>query len=274
MAVGGESDIVFADVVVRGAPPGADCPDGPGLVWLDEEEVIGAPGGVRASMGIQVGSGTQLEMSRVLYERNGPVAIGLNDDSSLLLSDAVVRDTRSVALGAEGTEQAAIGLMLFELQINIGFNKDPSASEETESPRAELHRVRFEENSAVAIAAIGPGVSLVGEDVVVSETHRQNCDEEPCPDSTYGTGIVAANEASIELTRFASSRNALCGLQLAYGGLMDLHEGRVSRNVVGVNVQTEGFDIERLTDRVIYEENERNLDSSDLPVPGVDSLAW
>ena len=56
-------------------------------------------------------------------------------------------------------------------------------------------------------------------------------------------------------------------MQIAEDGVMDLHEGQVLRNAIGVNVQTEGFDIERLTDRVIYHENDRNLDSEELPIP-------
>jgi len=39
-------------------------------------------------------------------------------------------------------------------------------------------------------------------------------------------------------------------------------------NVIGANIQTEGFDISRLTDRVIYD-NERNLDSTILPIPDI-----
>jgi len=51
---------------------------------------------------------------------------------------------------------------------------------------------------------------------------------------------------------------------------MDLHDGVVSYNRIGANVQTGGFDIERLMDRVIYIDNDRNLDMSDLPVPDME----
>jgi len=87
----------------------------------------------------------------------------------------------------------------------------------------------------------------------------------------------------VEVDRFVISHNVLCGLQLAHGatyerepfeegGTVDLHEGEISHNQIGVNVQTEGFDIDRLLDNVICHENVRNLDTTELPVPEVGSI--
>jgi hypothetical protein len=56
-------------------------------------------------------------------------------------------------------------------------------------------------------------------------------------------------------------------VDFATGGTMDLHEGEVSNNPIGANVQTEGFDINRLMDRVVFRDNERDLDMTELPVP-------
>ena len=56
-------------------------------------------------------------------------------------------------------------------------------------------------------------------------------------------------------------------MQLALGGTVSLQDGEVSRNPVGANVQTEGFDLSRLQDRVLYVDNGINLDSSQMPVP-------
>jgi hypothetical protein len=45
---------------------------------------------------------------------------------------------------------------------------------------------------------------------------------------------------------------------------MDLHEGEISDNeVCGINVQTEGFDVGRLLDRVVFRENGVNIDMGD-----------
>ena len=72
----------------------------------------------------------------------------------------------------------------------------------------------------------------------------------------------------LTLEDFECSRAALAGLLLARGGVADLADGRVSDNLIGVSVQTLDFDLGRLQNRVIYVDNERNLDAAVLPVPG------
>jgi len=59
----------------------------------------------------------------------------------------------------------------------------------------------------------------------------------------------------------------LCGVQLASEGTIDLHDGVVSGNQVGANVQTAGFDVSRLGDNVVFRDNVTSLDSADLPLP-------
>jgi hypothetical protein len=52
---------------------------------------------------------------------------------------------------------------------------------------------------------------------------------------------------------------------------MDLHEGEIAWNgVCGANVQTEGFDLDRLLDNVLFHDNAgTNVDMGELPVPEV-----
>ena len=64
-----------------------------------------------------------------------------------------------------------------------------------------------------------------------------------------------------------TTHNGRCGVQLVRGGTVDLREGAVSHNPIGVNVQTEGVDLSRLQDQADYVDNGINLDSSLLPVP-------
>jgi hypothetical protein len=68
-------------------------------------------------------------------------------------------------------------------------------------------------------------------------------------------------------TDFRIARNALCGVQVARGGEMDLHHGVVSNHRVGANVQDPTFDPNRLGDDVRYLDNETILDAQSLPVP-------
>jgi len=43
--------------------------------------------------------------------------------------------------------------------------------------------------------------------------------------------------------------------------------GEVRGNLIGACVQTDGFDVARLSEEVRYVDNETNLDSTSLPVP-------
>ena len=82
------------------------------------------------------------------------------------------------------------------------------------------------------------------------------------------------------MERFRVTGSAMCGLQLAYGadaqgvpfalgGTMDLRDGEVDHNAVcGANIQTDGFDLERLLDSVLFHDSAgQNFDGDALPVP-------
>jgi hypothetical protein len=69
------------------------------------------------------------------------------------------------------------------------------------------------------------------------------------------------------VTRFRSADGALCGVQVGRGGGLDLHEGEVSQNPFGANVQDADYEVDRLRDDVRYFDNEVLLDTSALPLP-------
>ena len=56
-------------------------------------------------------------------------------------------------------------------------------------------------------------------------------------------------------------------MQVAGDAALDLAEGEVRGNTIGACVQVDGYDVTRLQDRVLYEENGVNLDATTLPVP-------
>jgi hypothetical protein len=123
-------------------------------------------------------------------------------------------------------------------------------------------------------------------DVCVRDTLERACAATTCPGEGAGTGISVVAGAHVGVERFRIEGSALCGVQVAYGldpetgsrsvlgGTMDLYDGEVAFNVVcGANVQTEGFDVNRLMDNVLFHDNGQNLDMSELPVPdGAGSL--
>jgi len=125
-------------------------------------------------------------------------------------------------------------------------------------------RALFERNREAAVVSYGAGTAVRLRDVQVLDTLEREC-APGCAGS--GSGLVALEGGSLEATGFEVRRSALAGIQLARGGTIDLHQGVVAENPVGANVQTEGFDVSRLQDAVVYRDNGRNLDSAMLFVP-------
>ena len=83
-----------------------------------------------------------------------------------------------------------------------------------------------------------------------------------------GLNLMVIDEGALTLEDFDCTQADLAGLLLARGGEADLADGSVSSNLIGVSVQTVGFDLGRLQSRVRYVDNLRNLDAAVLPVPG------
>ena len=67
------------------------------------------------------------------------------------------------------------------------------------------------------------------------------------------------------MSRFVVARAELCGLQLARGGQVDLADGEVREHAIGVCVQVDDYDLDRLGVRFV--DNGVNLQATSLPVP-------
>jgi len=206
--------------------------------------------------GIEVVGDARLVVVRALIERNRDVGAAASRAGSFLdLTDVVVRDTRANARGEFGR-----GIIV------------------QDGGQAELERVRLTSNREVSLFGATPDTTIRAVDLVVAETLERECADQGCADVTMGIGVGIYGGANIELRRFLISDNPLCGLQIAYGtdyehepfasgGTADLHEGEISRNLIGINVQNEELDIDRLMDAVVCQDNEVNLDMAALPVP-------
>jgi hypothetical protein len=59
----------------------------------------------------------------------------------------------------------------------------------------------------------------------------------------------------------------LCALQVAEGGSLDVESGEIRENAIGACLQIEGYDVSRVTDGVIYQDNETHIDAIGGPVP-------
>jgi hypothetical protein len=188
--------------------------------------------------GLAAQEGATLLVSRALIERNHDVGISVHQPGTTAeLTDVVVRDTES---------QPSDGLGGRGLGVQIGA-------------AVTVSRAILERNRELGVYA-SDSATVRLTDVAVRDTAA-------AADRFGGIGAGSYGEATVVLERFVVSGSALAGVQLARGGTIDLSEGEVSRNLIGANVQTEGYDLTRLMDRVRYRDNGRDLAADALPVP-------
>jgi len=264
-------------------------------------------GDLRLGVGLGVRSGAQIDVSRTIFERNRGVGVYVAADAtSAALSDVVVRDTASQesdgyfgrGMVVQFDADVAVTRAVFERNHDHGIFASPNGaslqlsdvlirdtlSEESEGvrgrglavqlgARAEVSRavlVRNQEVGVIAAGADSAGVAteVIMSDVVISDTRPNACGlDGRCADASFGMGVGSYLGASAELTRFELSGSALCGLQIALDGSLDLVDGTVSGSPIGACVQVDGYDLSRLTNSVRYRDNETNLQATDLPVP-------
>jgi hypothetical protein len=92
-----------------------------------------------------------------------------------------------------------------------------------------------------------------------------------------GSGVVSDNRASVDVAGFNSVSGsavpfdiggcALCGIYLMRNGEMDVRVGQIEHNAIGACVQVDGYDLNRLSDRVVYHDNDTSLSATMLPIP-------
>ncbi len=200
--------------------------------------------------GMRAMDDASMTIERALVEEASVAAIHVLADASLVATDVLARDT----LGEE----------MFGLHgWGLGVTDDATAT---------LTRVSFERNRYLGIVSSGAGSRVLGTDVSVSETREARCAIDLCEAAPFGIGLGAYSGASVELSRFLITESHVIGVQLAGGAAIDLERGIVSRAPVGANVQSDDFQVDRLTRDVSYVDNQQNLVTDALPVPSVSGL--
>jgi len=193
--------------------------------------------------GIEVADGASAVLERLRVDRVRVVALlGDGRATSVQIADLVITGT---AASTEGTFGRAIqtqqGAVLMGTSVAVRDNHE----------------------AAVVGAGLGTMVDLT--DVAVTATAERECAPVGCP--AAGIGIGSYLGASVRVERFTVSESGLAGVQLARSGEIDLVDGLVENNPIGINVQAPGYSLERLNDRVYFRDNGANLVSTDLPVP-------
>lgn len=247
--------------------------------------------------GMDVEIGGQATLRKVLLARNRMVGFLSNGSGPLLLDDVLIADTRGRALeGAWG-----VGMWISNASVEghrvraernrtagIRIDNAPSslvledvavldtASRVDErggngvyaqgGVTADLTRVLLQGNREVALYTTD-AAQVTARDATIADTLPRACATSTCPgDDAAGHGVGAYSGAEVTLERFVLGRQDFCGAMLDTGGGIDLHDGTIEDNGLGVCVQVPGYDVARLSDRVRYGPGQY-IEMTDLPIP-------
>jgi hypothetical protein len=225
VGVGGElAHLVLEDVAIRDA---RSNPMGFGFglgIWGDENAVI--------------------EGSRVVVERAEGTDLLLSSGAGAHLTDAVLRDGRSVP---------------DTLRLGHGVSVQLSST-------LDLERVVVDGHHGFGLIAVELA-NITGRDVRVAGTRAYACEATTCADNAAGTAVVSTGLSRLRLERFIVDGADLCGVMVARSSSLDLLVGEVSGTEIGACVQIPGYDTARLSNGVAYRGNVQNLQATTLPVP-------
>ena len=120
----------------------------------------------------------------------------------------------------------------------------------------------------MGVMAAAAGTRLTLDNVVIRVTRAGLCaDSASDTCRVAGHGLGSYESALIEISSFAVSDNALAGIQLAYEGGLEARAGVVSGNVVGVDVQVAGFELDEYFEQVLLRNNEEDVSTTELSIP-------
>jgi len=203
-------------------------------------------GSTGAGLVMQHGASGRVE--RVLTVRNRSAGLVLDGDgaTSVTLADVAVRDTLS---------RDVDGALGRGLSVQRGVTVDAT-------------RVLVSGAREVGLIVLGAGAELRATQLVVEATSPATCVAAgTCGDQALGIGVGTYEGAHASLSYFAIRDSALCGLQVALDGALDLSDGEVVGNAIGACVQVADYDLARLSDRVSYRDNGSAIQATELPVP-------
>lgn len=199
-------------------------------------------GDMLGGRGLEIEGGTST-IARLLLEEHRDTALMAGNESTVTATDVTVRETLGSLDGLGGHAITANG-----------------------GASLTLERVLTQDSREAAVVAFEAGTELRATSIAIVRNLERACAQTTCAGAGGGIGAGAYLSAHVDLRDFRIVESALCGVQVA-GGTMDLADGEIAASLIGANVQTEGFDVARLTENVTFREIERNIDVTVLPVP-------
>jgi hypothetical protein len=279
-AVAIEATMRLEDVVVRatGAEAQADGLDGWGVIafhggHIEADRLLVDE---NAGVGVMADFGSTLEIADLTVRHtaaslDGTLGRGLlvQDESEARLTRVLLEGNRELAMCAygAGTIMAIEDLEIRGTHSNADDGIGGQAFSIQDGAQVTLARALFSQNREAALSVVGRDATLVAEDVAIESTLERACAQNVCAGYGAGVGVVVEEHGYLDLTRFSIKGSPLAGVQLAGGGEADLTEGAIVSNLIGANVQTAGYDVQRLMSQVRWEDNDVDLDADVHPVP-------
>jgi len=234
-------------------------------VWLS---------GHRESALIAVDPGTRIEAEDlVIDDTRGTeagyygTALALQDGPSAVLRRAWLSDNRGIAVAALGESHLDLEDVVIRQTASETIDGRFGVALHAQSgSTVDGARISIVDSHQAGISGLGAGSRITLSDVLIAATHERECALTTCTGLGIGDGVLSAVDAEISLDGFEIRGSARAGAHVA-GGAMDLRRGQIVDNLIGAVIQTPGFDVARISDGVVFLDNDRNLDMSALPLP-------
>lgn len=216
-------------------------------------------------LSVQFGAKAELERGVLLRNHNIAITVGV-EEAELVLRDVVVSDTRpaqqdmSAGVGLAvveggnvtvergmfshnhhtglhvqdpGTTLTMSDVFVTDTQPDVSTNNLGRGLQVQNGGSVQAERAFFSGNHEIGIVSLGEGTEVSMKDLTVSRTHVVGP-----PDATRGgVGVAAVLGSRTSLERFALLDNELAGLQLVLVDQVEVLDGTIEDNFIGLNIQ-------------------------------------
>ena len=280
-AVDPGTQVELRDVVVDHTQPDpTDDQLGHGIEAGGGAEVFGSRVSLRANHVVGLvadGSGTRVALEDAVVSGTLPAradqrfgrGLVVQSGAAAVLSRALFRDLFDVAILADGE-----GTTLSLAAVRVDGVASEASSEQAGRALSIQRRASAEVADSLFTNLHGEGV-LVAEGAtatfdrfVVSGVARPACALSRCAEEPVAVGVGVHSEGDARLSDFEIANTGLCGVQVGSGGRLSLSNGEIRGVTVGACVQVAGYELDLLTDRVAFRDNEINIDNTDFALPG------
>ncbi len=252
-------------------------------------------------VGIAVTEEASLTTSRGLVHRNEAVGIFVSLGASVDLSDYAIIDMEPAEsdgrLGRGMSVERGARVTAARLSVDGAIEAGLVVHTDAEAILEDSAIVRTRSNALSGLLGhavhVQAQASLTADRLLVTDAERVGvgvteataelrdltvrrvvpaCRTTECAPYGYAVG---AESGDIAVTRFEIHEADTCGVILfdnVAPVAVDLHDGVIAGSTIGACVQAAGYDLTRLQDRVVFRDNDSNLEATMLPVPGAASI--